>query len=122
MRCSGLTGSKVIALVFAAAVGLSSGAAALPAAGQGGIGASIQPLSTPASHEHKQWYWHDGWWRYGPWSDHGIYGTVVTRHGPTGLFRPWGAERLRRCAARYSSFDPATGTYLTRRGKHRICR
>ena len=115
MRWACLTGSTVAVFL---ACGLAAGADALPVAG---TGQTVVPLVQPAAHKPNEWYWNDFWWQPGPWSDHVIHG-VVNPRGPGALFIPWGAERLRYCAARYRSFDPATGTYVTWRGERRVCR
>jgi len=115
MRCSGLTGSIIVALVVAAGCGA---AAALPLAGTGAE--AVAPVVHRVAHQPKEWNWRGGWWRYGPWSDHAIQGVYITPPGP--VFFQWGAERRRHCAARYRSYDPVTGTYVTSGGKRRICR
>jgi hypothetical protein len=123
MRGVNLTGSMVVALVIAVGCGLASGAAdALPVAGKGGKAEAVAPIVQGAAHQPNRWHWDGGWWRYGPWADHGIHGIVITGPLSSAVFVPWGAQRLRQCAAKYRSFDPATGTYLTSRGQRRICR
>ena len=114
MRWARLTGWMVAVFLTC---GLSSGADALPFAR---TGLAVAPMVQPAAHESKEWYWSGHWWRPNPWSGHGIYG-VVNPRGPGVLFIPWGADRLRYCAAKYRSFDPATGTYVTWRGERRLC-
>lgn len=78
-------------------------------------------LVQPAAHEHKEWYWNSGWWRRGQYTDHTIYGAFMSPPFPNNIFVPWRSDRLDRCAAKYSSFDPATGTYMTRSGHRRVC-
>lgn len=103
MRCSGLIKSAVVALSIVA-----GGGSAIDAAW--------------AAHKPTHWTtWSGTWWRQGPWADHTVHGLVFGRPRPTAVYVPWGAEWLRYCAARYRSFDPVSGTYLTRRGKRRAC-
>lgn len=98
-------------------------ALALPLAGQSPRAVAPEAPVQLAAHQKQHWFWDDGWWRYGQWSDHSVVGTVVTPSWPVGtVWQHWGAERLRACAARYRSFDPATGTYMNHRGERRICR
>lgn len=115
MRWASLSGTMVAVFLTCT---LASGAGALPLAG---TGQAVAPLVQFAAHKPNEWYWNGHWWRPGPWSDHVMLGRVNThRHGS--FFVPWGVlERLRYCAAKYRSFDPATGTYLTRRGERRVC-
>lgn len=115
MRWAWLSGSMVTAFLTCT---LASRADALPVAG---VGQAVAPLVSPAAHKPNQWYWHGHWRRPGPWADHVIYG-VVNPRGHGALFIPWGADRLGYCPAKYRSFDPATGTYLTRTGMRRVCR
>jgi hypothetical protein len=123
MHCSSFTRSTVVALLITGACGLAAGAAAAsPGAGSGGTAEAVGPVVQGATHQPKEWHWQGGWWRQGPWADHGIRGIVTIRPRPTTVFLPWGAQRLHYCAAKYPSFDPATGTYTTRRGQRRICR
>ena len=112
---SGLTRSIVVAVVVAAAC---EAAVALPVGGAGAE--AVAPVVHRVAHQPKEWTWHGGWWRYSPWSDHAVQGLMTTPPGP--VFFPWGAERLRYCAARYRSYDPATGTYVASSGERRICR
>jgi hypothetical protein len=114
MRWARLSGSMVAVFLTC---GLAAGADALPT----GTGQAVTPTVQPAAHKPNDWYWRGHWWRPGPWSDHVIQG-MVHRRGHGVMFVPWGAERLRHCAAKYRSFDPVTGTYLTRSGKRRVCR
>ena len=115
MRRACLTGSVVAVFL---ACGLATGAGALPIAG---TGQAIAPLVQPAAHKPNHWYWNGHWWRPGPWSGHVVYG-VVNRRGHNVMFLPWSApEWLRYCASKYRSFDPATGTYVTRSGKRVVC-
>jgi len=81
----------------------------------------VAPLVQFAAHKPNEWLFHGHWWRPGPWSDHVIHG-VVNPQGPGAMFRPWGAEWLRYCAAKYRSFDPASGTYVAWQGERRVCR
>lgn len=124
MRCSGLTASAVVALVVAAEVALATTiAGALPVDAKAGTAEPpVAPVVQLAAHKHKQWHRHGRWWREGPWADHAILGMVPARPWPSAVFRRWGADRLRQCAAAYRSFDPVTGTYITSRGKRRVCR
>lgn len=122
MRRSSFPLSTVAVLVISAGCGWAAGAAgALPAARVGATAESVEPLVQRAAHKEKSWRWDGGWWRRGPWADHGINGIVFTRPFPAGVFYAWGPNRLHYCAARYRSFDPVTGTYLTHRGERRIC-
>jgi len=123
MRRLCFTKSILAALAIAAGCVLAAGsAAALPGAGMG-KGAGNVEIVQPAAHQRNHWQWQGGWWRHGPWATHGLHGAVVARPRPSLVFFPWGAaERLRYCAARYRNFDPATGTYVNRWGKRRICR
>lgn len=115
MRWACLTGSMVAVFLTC---GLASGAGALPLAA---TGQAVAPLVQPAANKPNDWYWNGHWWRRGPWSDHVIHG-VINRRGHPVMFLPWGApEWLRYCAAKYRNFDPATGTYVTRRGERRVC-
>ena len=114
MRWACLSGSVVAVFLTC---GLAAGADALPLAP---LGQAVAPLVQPAAHKPNDWYWSGHWWRPGPWSDHVIYGMVNPR-GPGVIFIPWGAERLRYCAEKYRSFDPASGTYVTRHGERRVC-
>ncbi len=122
MRRLRLTRSIMAALAIAAGCTLAAGtAAALPGAGMG-TGPGAVEFLRPAAHQDGHWQWQGGWWRRGPWSTHGFQGAVAARPLPRLVFLPWGtAERLRYCTARYRNFDPVTGTYVTRRGKRRIC-
>lgn len=112
----------VAALVIAAGYSLAAGiAAALPSAGMSPAARLVAPILRPVAHQRNNWHWQGGWWRHGPWATHGFHGAVVVQPWPSIVFVPWGVERLRYCAGRYRSFDPATGTYVTRRGVRRIC-
>ena len=110
-------------LVIAYACGWAAGpAGAVPAARPGATAWTVEPIVQRAAHKEKSWRWDGGgWWRRGPWADHRISGIVFTRAFPAGVFLAWGPNRLHYCAARYRSFDPVTGTYLTYRGERRIC-
>jgi hypothetical protein len=123
MGRSGLTKSTVAMLVIAAGCGLAAAdAAALPMATPGGPAEAANPVVQPAAHKQKYWVWDGAWWRHGPWADHGIQGMVITGPWSAAVFVPWGAHRLRACAAKYRSFDAASGTYVAAGGKRRICR
>lgn len=111
--------STLAAAIFAVS-SLVGQASAVPLAPAAYAPAGLVQL---AAHDKHHWFWEHGWWRYGPWSDHAIVGTVVSPRWPVGtVWQHWGAERLRVCAERYRSFDPVTGTYLTPRGERMLCR
>ena len=115
MRWGYLSGSMVAVFLTCT---LASGAGALPLAG---TGQAVAPTVQLAAHKPNHWYWSGHWWRPGPWSDHAVHG-VINRRGHDVMFLPWrGPERLRYCASKYRNFDPATGTYVTWRGKRRVC-
>lgn len=122
MRWSGLTGSVAVFVVVATCGWVVGPAAALPLAGKVLNAETETPFVQRTAHEHKQWRWSGHWWRHGPWADHTIYGAVMIPPVPNNTFVPWRSDRLERCAARYHSFDPSTGTYLTRSGQRRVCR
>ena len=122
MHRSSFTLSTVAVLVISVGCGWAAGTAgALSATGVGATAESVEATVQLAAHKEKSWRWDGGWWRRGPWADHGIRGIVITRRQPAGVFYAWGPNPLHICAARYRSFDPVTGTYLTRRGVRRIC-
>jgi hypothetical protein len=111
------------ALAIAAGCALAAGTAtALPGVGMA-AGPGTVEIARPAAHRDGHWQWQDGWSRRGPWASHEFDGLVAARPVPRLVFLPWGtAEWLRYCTARYRNFDPVTGTYVTRRGKRRVCR
>jgi len=121
MRRWRFTRSIMAALAIAGALAVGT-AAALPGAGMD-PGPGTVEVVRPAAHQDNHWQWQGGWWRRGPWAAHGFDGAVAARPVPRLVFLPWGTtEWLRYCTARYRNFDPVTGTYVTRRGKRRICR
>jgi hypothetical protein len=115
MRWACLSGSMVAVFLTC---GLAAGADALPLAG---TGQAVAPLVQPVAHKPNEWHWHGHWWRPGPWSDHVVQG-MVTRRGHGAIYVPWSADGCNYCAAKHRSFDPATGTYVTRTGMRRVCR
>ena len=115
--------SAAAAVVVLAGCGLAAGAAgALPVAGMATTAEPGGAIVQRAAHSPKEWHWHGEWGRQGPWADHVIEGVVVTRPRPSAVFVPWGNQRQLHCATKYRGYDPVTGTYLTRRGKRRMCR
>ena len=120
MRWACLTGS-VVAVFLTCGVATGAGAMPLAATPLATTGQTVAPQVQPVAHKPNEWHWHGHWWRPGPWSDHAILG-VVTRRGHDAVYVPWSADWLTYCAAKHRSFDPATGTYLTRTGMRRVCR
>ena len=123
MRRSSFIQSTVSVLVVSLGCFLASGpGGAMPVGPLHAAAIDAASMVQRAAHKDKQWRWDGGWWRRGPWADHGIYGFVPTKPRPTGVLLAWGPNRLHYCAAKYRSFDPVSGTYLNSRGERRICR
>lgn len=68
-------------------------------------------------HHHHHHHRHRGVGAFGAGLAVGVIGALVA----TGISEAAARDRYDRCAAEFRSFDPETGTYITRSGEERLC-
>lgn len=97
-------------------------------------GAVLATATTDA--EARRWHRDNGWAAAGGFVAGALIGSALSQpryYEPApvyveprpvrgGRFEPWTRPWYRYCAARYRSFDPSTGYYLTYSGRYRFCR
>lgn len=68
-------------------------------------------------HRHHRRHRHRGAGAFGAGLAVGIVGALIAK----GISESAAEDRFARCARDFRSFDPATGTYITRSGHERLC-
>lgn len=68
-------------------------------------------------HRHSHRRRGSGWGAFGTGVAVGIIGVLIAR----GISESAAQERMARCARDFDTFDPETGTYITRSGHERLC-
>lgn len=96
-----------------AAAAKSAVAAVQPAVGSGS--AEVIDVRWRRHHHHR--HRHRGVGAFGAGLAVGIIGALVAK----GISESAARERYDRCAVEFRSFDPETGTYITRSGEERLC-
>lgn len=68
-------------------------------------------------HRHRHRHRSSGWGTFGTGVAVGIIGALIAR----GISESAAHDRFARCARDFDTFDPESGTYITRSGRERLC-
>lgn len=118
LMCGVISVEPASAAVFAPATAVAAKPAVQTAVGaEGATVTEVRWRGHRPRHYHRHRHRHRGAGAFGAGLAVGVIGALIAK----GVSESTARDRYNRCAAEFRSFDPETGTYITKSGHERLC-